>query len=327
MILAGDIGGTKTNIAFFEGTLPLRIAVQQTFVSHEHDGLDAIIQQFVSQHRLRVQHAAFGIAGPVRNGRSETTNLPWVVDAAILARELGISKVWVINDLEATAYGIAALEPPDFVTLNAGAADAAGNAAIIAAGTGLGEAGLYWDGRTHHPFATEGGHENFGAGDALKRELLQWLSTQHAHVSWERLVSGMGLVTIYHFLRDTHRSEEPAWLAKQMRASDPAAVISHAAQHANSPLCSQTLDLFMALYGSEAGNLALKIMATGGLYIGGGIAPKNLDKIKDGTFMKHFVAKGRMQPLLEAMPVKVILNEKTALIGAACCAAIRSSDG
>ena len=237
MILAGDIGGTKTNIAFFEGTTPLQVVVQQTFASHEHASLDEIVGQFVSHHKLRVERAAFGVAGPVRNGRCETTNLPWVVDVATLATELGIPSVWVINDLEATAYGVAALEPADFVTLNAGAADAAGNAAIIAAGTGLGEAGLYWDGRTHHPFATEGGHTNFGASDALERELLEWLSTQFEHVSWERLVSGMGLVNIYHFLRDTRRGEEPAWLAEQMRAGDPAAAISRAAQ-SGKPLVS-----------------------------------------------------------------------------------------
>jgi glucokinase len=324
MILAGDVGGTKTNIAFFEGATPRQIVVQQTFVSHEHGGLDEIVKQFVSQHRLRVQHAAFGVAGPVRNGRCTATNLPWVVDAAILSSELDLASVWVINDLEATAYGVAALEPADFVTLNAGAAGAGGNAAIIAAGTGLGEAGLYWDGRTHHPFATEGGHTNFAPADELERELLHWLAAQYEHVSWERLVSGMGLVNIYHFLRDTHRAEEPASLAEQMRAGDPAAVISRNAHSGNSPLCRQTLDLFVALYGSEAGNLALKIMATGGLYVGGGIAPKNLDELKRGTFMKRFVAKGRLQPLLEAMPVRVILNEETALIGAARCAVVRS---
>jgi glucokinase len=325
MILAGDIGGTKTNIAFFTGGTPLQVVVEQTFPSHEHAGLEEIVRQFVSQHQLRVQQAAFGVAGPVRNGRCAATNLPWIVDADTLARELSLPGVWVINDLEATAYGIAALEPADFVTLNAGAADAVGNAAIIAAGTGLGEAGLYWDGRMHHPFATEGGHTDFGPTDAAGRQLLQWLATQYAHVSWERVVSGMGLVNIYHFLRDTHRGEEPAWLAEQMRSGDPAAAISRAAQGGNSPLCRQTLDLFMALYGSEAGNLALKMMATGGLYIGGGIAPKNLDPLKDGTFMKHFVAKGRMQPLLEAMPVKVIVNDNTAVLGAARCALVRSS--
>jgi glucokinase len=324
MILAGDIGGTKTNIAFFEdGTRP-EIVTQQTFPSGAHAGLEEIVRQFIGENALRVQHAAFGVAGPVRNGRCEATNLPWVVDAATLAAELGIRDVWVINDLEANAYGITTLEATDLVTINSGAANAEGNAAIIAAGTGLGEAGLYWDGRTHHPFANEGGHANFGAGDAVEIELLQWLSTQFAHVSWERLVSGPGLVNVYRFLRDTRRAEEPAWLADEMRAADPAAAISRAAQSGKSPLCVQALDLFMGLYGSEAGNLALKIMATGGVYVGGGIAPKNLDKIKDGTFMKRFVAKGRMQGLLEAMPVKVILNDKTALLGAARCAAVRS---
>ncbi|HUL04626.1 MAG TPA: glucokinase [Gemmatimonadales bacterium] len=324
MILAGDIGGTKTNIAFFEdGGRPKAVA-QQTFPSREHAGLEEIVGQFISHHALRVRHAAFGVAGPVRNGRCEATNLPWVVDAATLAAELGIRDVWVINDLEASAYGIAALAPTDLVTISSGAADAAGNAAIIAAGTGLGEAGLYWDGRMHHPFATEGGHANFGASDAVEAELLHWLSAQFGHVSWERLVSGPGLLNIYRFLRDTGRGEEPAWLAEEMRAEDPAAVISRAAQSGKSPLCLEALDRFMGLYGSEAGNLALKTMATGGVYVGGGIAPKNLDKLKDGTFMKRFVAKGRMQKLLEAMPVNVILNDKTALLGAARCAAVRS---
>ena len=324
MILAGDIGGTKTNIAFFEDGGRPKVVAQQTFPSREHAGLEEIVGQFISHHALRVRHAAFGVAGPVRNGRCEATNLPWVVDAATLAAELGIRDVWVINDLEASAYGIAALAPTDLVTISSGAADAAGNAAIIAAGTGLGEAGLYWDGRTHHPFATEGGHANFGAGDAVEAELLHWLSAQFGHVSWERLVSGPGLLNIYRFLRDTGRGEEPAWLAEEMRAEDPAAVISRAAQSGKSPLCLEALDRFMGLYGSEAGNLALKTMATGGVYVGGGIAPKNLDKLKDGTFMKRFVAKGRMQKLLEAMPVNVILNDKTALLGAARCAAVRS---
>ena len=324
MILAGDIGGTKTNIAFFADAKRPEVLVQETFPSRAHAGLEEIVRQFISRHALRVRHAAFGVAGPVRNGRCEATNLPWVVDAATLAAELGIRDVWVINDLEANAYGIATLGPTDLVTINAGAVNATGNAAIIAAGTGLGEAGLYWDGSTHHPFATEGGHANFGPGDALESELLHWLSTQFEHVSWERLVSGPGLVNVYRFLRDTRRGEEPAWLAEEMRAGDPAAVISRAAQGGKSPLCGQALDLFMGLYGSEAANLALKIMATGGVYVGGGIAPKNLDKLKDGTFMKRFVAKGRMQPLLEAMPVRVILNDKTALLGAARCAALRS---
>jgi len=324
MILAGDIGGTKTNVAFFEDARRPQAVVQQTFPSREHTGLEEILRQFIGQHALRVRHAAFGVAGPVRDGRYEATNLPWVVDAVTLAAELGIRDVWVINDLEANAYGIAALAPADLVTINAGAANAAGNAAIIAAGTGLGEAGMYWDGRTHCPFASEGGHADFAAGDAVESELLHWLSTQFAHVSWERLVSGPGLVNVYRFLRDTRRAEEPAWLAEEMRAGDPAGVISRAAQSGKSPLCLQALDLFMGLYGSEAGNLALKIMATGGVYVGGGIAPKNLAKLQDGTFMKRFVAKGRMQPLLEAMPVRVILNDKTALLGAARCVAVRS---
>ena len=324
MILAGDIGGTKTNIAFFEDAERLAIVAQATFPSREHAGLEEIVRQFLDRHTLRVRRAAFGVAGPVRNGRCEATNLPWVVDAGALATELAIPDVFVINDLEANAYGIAALAPTDFVTLNPGAPDAAGNAAIIAAGTGLGEAGLYWDGRTHHPFASEGGHANFGPMDALESELQQSLSTQFGHVSWERLVSGPGLVNIYRFLRDTRRYDEPSWLAEEMRTGDPSAVISRLAQSGENTLCLRALDLFMGLYGSEAGNLALKMMASGGVYVGGGIAPKNLAKLADGTFMRRFVAKGRMQKLLEAMPVKVIVNDKTALLGAARCAALRS---
>lgn len=325
MILAGDIGGTKTNIAFFEDAERLAIVAQATFPSREHAGLEEIVRQFIDRHRLRVRRAAFGVAGPVRNGRCEATNLPWVVDAGALATALAIPDVFVINDLEANAYGIAALAATDFVTLNPGASDdAVGNAAIIAAGTGLGEAGLYWDGRTHHPFASEGGHANFGPMDALESELLQSLSTQFGHVSWERLVSGPGLVNIYRFLRDTHRYDEPSWLADRMRTGDPSALISQLAQSGESTLCLRALDLFMGLYGSEAGNLALKMMASGGVYIGGGIAPKNLAKIADGTFMRRFVAKGRMQKVLEAMPVKVIVNDKTALLGAARRATLRS---
>src|SRR3989442_9761999 len=229
MILAGDIGGTKTNIAFFEDAKRPDVVAQETFPSRAHAGLEEIVRQFISQHALRVRHAAFGVAGPVRNGRCEATNLPWVVDAVTLAAELGIRDVWVINDLEANAYGIAALGPADLVTINAGAANAAGNAAIIAAGTGLGEAGLYWDGRTHHPFATEGGHANFGPGDPVEAELLQWLSSQLGHVSWERLVSGPGLVNVYPLLPDPHRGVKPWWPAAEMAArstpacqSDPA---------------------------------------------------------------------------------------------------------
>jgi glucokinase len=232
--------------------------------------------------------------------------------------------VWLLNDLEANAYGIATLAPEDFLTLNEGAPQAEGNAAVIAAGTGLGEAGLYWDGRRHRPFASEGGHASFAPSNTLQVELLRYLLTHFTHVSWERVLSGPGLHTIYTFLRDTGRGIEPAWLSEEIHTGDPAAAISGAALEDRCALCMQALDLFVALYGAEAGNLALKVMATGGVFVGGGIAPKIIEKLKDATFMQAFTAKGRLQPLLETIPVHVILNDQTALYGAARYAALRA---
>jgi len=325
MILAGDIGGTKTRLALFTAAEErLESCVEETFPSREHGGLDEIVRAFVSQQQVSVTHAGFGVAGPVKHSRSETTNLPWVVDARQLAGQLGIASVVLINDLEANAYGVAALEAKDFVILSHGAPDAEGNAAIIAAGTGLGEAGLYWDGAQHHPFACEGGHTDFAPRNELEIELLRYLLTRFTRVSYERVLSGPGLYNIYQFLRDTGRGKEPVWLTEELHEQDPAATISQAALTDRSALCVQALDLFVSLYGAEAGNLALKVMATGGLYVGGGIAPKILQKLQDSTFVQAFLTKGRMQPLLEAMPVRVILNDKTALLGAARCALLRA---
>ena len=323
MILAGDIGGTNTRLAIAEVDRErLKLVAEETFPSREYTNLEAVLGKYVSSHRLPVERACFGVAGPVRHGRCDATNLAWVVDSRRLATQLGLDRVGLINDLEANAYGIAALEPKDFAVLNEGAANAEGNAAIIAAGTGLGEAGLYWDGAQHRPFASEGGHTTFAPRSALEMDLLRYLLTRFAHVSCERVVSGPGLLNIYTFLRDTGRGEEPAWLAERMREQDPPAVVAEAALQGQSPLCLQALELFVSLYGAEAGNLALKIMATGGVYLGGGIAPKILPMLKEPTFMDAFTGKGRMKPLLQAMPVRVILNDKTALLGAARYAAL-----
>jgi len=325
MILAGDIGGTKTRLAFFttDGE-SVKSVVEETFHSREYGGLGEIVHTFVTKHQLSLTHAGFGVAGPVIDGYSETTNLPWVIDARQLAGQLGLASVALINDLEANAYGVAALATEDFAVLNPGAPGVKGNAAIIAAGTGLGEAGFYWDGARHHPFACEGGHADFAPRNELEAELLRHLLTQFPHVSYERVVSGPGLYNIYQFLRDTGRGEEPAWLTDELRQHDPAATISQAALAGRSALCGQALDLFVSLYGAEAGNLALKVMATGGLYVGGGIAPKIMQKLQDSTFMRSFTAKGRMQPLLEAMPVRVILNDRAVLLGAARYAMLRA---
>lgn len=318
MILAGDIGGTNTRLAFFKVKAGrLSGVVEETFPSRQYASLNEIVRKFVSAKRLPVDQACFGVAGPVINGRSKTTNLAWVVESRSLARELGIKTAGLINDLEANAYGIAELGAKDYVILNEGRKDATGNAAIIAAGTGLGEAGLYWDGARHRPFACEGGHADFGPNNDLQLDLLRYMFKHLGHVSWESVLSGPGLHTIYKFLRDTGRGEEQAPLAEAIQHKDPAAAISQAALKGACGLSVQALDLFVSLYGAEAGNLALKVMATGGVYVGGGIAPKIITKLKDGTFKQAFTAKGRMQPLLEAMPVRVILNDKTALLGAA----------
>ena len=326
MILAGDIGATHSRLAGFAvESARLKPLVEETFASAAHASLEAIVRTFVAAHDLHVAHACFGIAGPVQHGRSTAINLAWAVDARQLARELGLASVGLINDLEATAYGAVALAPEDVATLNAGSPEAEGNAAVIAAGTGLGEAGLYWDGRQHWPFASEGGHASFAPGSALQVELLQYLRQQFSHVSWERVLSGPGLYHIYTFLRDTQRGVEPAWLTEELGQGDAAAAISRIALAGTCDLCEQALDLFVALYGAEAGNLALKVMATGGVFVGGGIAPKILAKLKETTFMQAFCTKGRLQPVLEAIPVRVILNEHTALYGAARCAAQRAA--
>jgi glucokinase len=326
MILAGDIGGTHTRLAFFpkEGNRLISV-IEETFPSRAHSGLAEIVQQFLSAHKLSPTLACFGIAGPVMNGRVETTNLPWIVDARLLSDELDIPTVLVINDLEATAYGVTVLEPTEWAVLNTGAPDAVGNAAVIAAGTGLGEAGLYWNGQNYHPFATEGGHTDFAPRSPLELELLHFLLSRFDRVSYERVLSGPGLVNIYEFLRETGRGDEPLWLAEEFRGHDPAAVITQMALAERSTLCVQTLDLFVSIYGAEAGNLALKMMATGGVFIGGGIAPKILPKLMTPTFMHAFLTKGRMRPVLEATPVRVVLRGQTALLGAARCAVLHAS--
>jgi glucokinase len=321
MILAGDIGGTSTRLASFEvrnGRLSL--VIEQTYPSREHSSLEEIAAGFIGAHELKVDCAGFGIAGPVRHGRVAATNLPWIVDAQVLARELKLKAVRLVNDLEANAHGIAGLQPEDFVPLNPGAPDAEGNQAVISAGTGLGEAGIYWDGQEYHPFACEGGHSDFAPRNDLEAELLGHLREKFGRVSYERILSGPGLLNIYEFLRDTGKGEQPAALAGEMRHTNPSAVISRAALEGRDELCVKALDLFVSVYGAEAGNLALKIMSTGGVFVGGGIAPKIIARLKGPAFLNAFTAKGRMQPLLEAMPVSVIMNEMTALLGAARCA-------
>ena len=327
LLLAGDIGGTSTRIGLFD-VVERRIApvTVEKYVSHEHTGLDAIVQMFRRQHGQAIQGACFGVAGPVIGHHVETPNLAWDVDGATLARTLSLPKVGLINDLEANAHGVFTLTPADFVELNAGAPKATGNMAVISAGTGLGEAGMYWDGGRHHPFATEGGHADCAPRTELEIELARYLHrTLGPHVSWERVVSGPGLARVYEFLRDTGRGTEPSWLTEALKVGDPPAIVSTAALDGKSDLCVQALDLFIDVYGGEAGNLALNLMATGGVYVGGGIAPRIIRKLREPRFMKAFADKGRLTPLLETIPVRVITNDETALFGAARCAALRAS--
>lgn len=321
MILAGDVGGTSTRLAAFELTGgKLRAIVEETYKGADYASLDAIVAQFVATHALRPTHACCGISGPVHDGLARPTNLPWIIDAKSLANGLHLASFALINDLEANAWGVAALGAEDIETLNAGEPGVSGNAAVIAAGTGLGEAGLYWDGSHHRPFACEGGHGDFAPRTALEIELLQYLSKKFDHVSYERLVSGQGLCNIYEFLCQTPGRKEIPAVAEAMRGQDLAAAISEAALAHRSPVCTEALDMMVSIYGAEAGNVALKFMAYGGLYVGGGIAPKIVAKLRDGTFMQAYLAKGRMQRIVAAMPVRVIMNPNTALLGAARCA-------
>ena len=323
MILAGDIGGTTTRLAVFEATgARLDLLAQADFPSGRYPGLEAILSEFLEKHPAVIEVACFGIAGPVRQGRVETPNLSWVVDGKRLAQLLGLDGVGLLNDLEATAHGALVLDPADLAVLNEGAACAAGNRAVIAAGTGLGEAGLCWDGKSYRPFASEGGHADFAPRDDLEVELLQHLRRKFGHVSYERVVSGPGLQNLYNFLRDSGRGTEPDWLVERLRREDPSAAIASAALEGSSELCVLALDRFVSNYGAEAGNLALKFLSTGGVYLGGGIAPKILPKLREPVFLESFTDKGRYRKILETIPVRVILNDRAALLGAARHAAL-----
>lgn len=323
-VLAGDIGGTKTRLAIVEVEgMRLYVERETSYPSRDFSSFDDLLTEFLRNRQVPA-HAALGIAGPIKGRTVSVTNLPWFIDADALQKRFGFSTCDLLNDLEAVACGLPALGGDDLLTLQAGAVDASGNAAVIAAGTGLGEAGLYWDGRQHHPYATEGGHASFSPQDDLELELLRYLQQLYGHVSWERVVSGMGLPDLHAFLRGYRRSALPQWLDEEMRA-DAAAAISRAALAGSDDICIETLDCFVRLYGAEAGNLALKTMSRGGLYVGGGIAPKILPLLQHGGFMAAFLDKGRMRPLLEAMPVRVILNDRVALYGPALFAGKHSN--
>ena len=324
-LLAGDIGGTNTRLAIYR-TLDGKTfepLTEKIFPSREFQTLEEILDAFLPNSSAGVTRASFGIAGPIIDQTCDATNLPWRISAASIKTEFGLEHCWLLNDLEANAWGIGALQEQDFHTLNPGQPERLGNASIISAGTGLGEAGLYWDGRMHRPFPSEGGHTDFSPSNDLEYGLLRFIAEQHGHVSWERVVSGPGLETIHEFLRRHHATPVPDWLQQKIEAAGAAPAVSETALAQGDPICEQALDLFVNLYAREAANHALKIMATGGVYLGGGIAPKILSRLQQPDFLQAFFNKGRMRHLVEAMPLRVILNDKAALLGAARHAALQ----
>jgi glucokinase len=334
MILAGDVGGTKVHLAlycFADGRL--KVVRERKFPAHEFASLDAAVKTFLADgSREEIVAACFGCPGPVRDGRLKLTNLAWTLDARELAGLLAIEHVFLINDLEANGYGIPELAAESVVALHEGADASAvgtpvGHRGLIAAGTGLGEALLIWDGTQHRPIASEGGHCDFAARTEREIALLEYLRRKlGGRVSWERVVSGLGIQNIYGFLRDVEKIDEPEWLRERMAAEDPNAVIGWCAEDGTSEICRETMQTFAAAYGAEAGNIALKVLATGGIYLGGGIAPKTLKTLAGGGFMQAFLDKGRLSPLLESIPVRVILDESCALLGAAAYAEAHAAE-
>ena len=327
MILAGDVGGTKVHLALYDFVNgKLKYTRDAKYPAKNYSGLEEIIKEFVGGDKATA--ACFGVPGPVRDGRLRLTNLPWTIDSRELVAHLGIEHVFLINDLEANGYGLAELAPDQIYTLSEGDASQVGNRALVSAGTGLGEAMLIWNGRTHVPYPSEGGHADFAPRSEDEIDLLRFLRQKYnGRISCERVVTGMGLSGIYEFLREVRGMEEPAWLAAKIAAvDDPNSVITEMALAAKSEICEKALDMFVSAYGAEAGNLALKLLSVGGVYIGGGIAPRILEKLKDGTFMKAFTDKGRMSQLLINMPVRVILESRAALMGAAAYAEARAAE-
>jgi glucokinase len=318
-VLAGDVGGTNARIAYFEGGAgKVSLAQEWVFKSRSYPSLESILGELRARDARPIAAAAFGVAGPVMDGHSETLNLAWTLEATRLATALGLPRVRLINDLEANAFGLGYLGPEDLVTLQKGHPEARGHRAVISAGTGLGQAGLYWDGAAHRPFASEGGHVDFAPRDAREAELWSFLFARGGHVSYERVLSGPGLLNLYAFLKSKRPDAEPAWLAEELGAGDPSAAIARNALSERSELCAEALDWFVSIYGAAAGNVALQFFSTGGIYVGGGIAPKILPRLsKDGRFRRAFLDKGRMRPLLESIPVHVITQDKAALWGAA----------
>jgi glucokinase len=320
IILAGDIGGTKSNLAILSvNSATLGMERNRRFPSGDYPSLNAIIREFLRYENGQLLAACFGVPGPVKEGRVRTTNLSWGVDAAEIEKEFSIPQVSILNDLEANAYGIAELSPQDFAVIQQGSAEPQGNRCVVSPGTGLGEGGLYWDSlrKKYRVWACEGGHTDFAARNELEIALLEYLIAQYGHVSAERVVSGMGIGNIYKFLRDTGRGRERPQVASEMEKSGAGFAISRYADSGECQMCVQTIELFVSALGAEAGNMALKTMATGGVYLGGGIPGKIFNEARCKVFIRSFNDKGRLSGLMQTMPVKIVLNDQAALLGAA----------
>ena len=317
MILAGDIGGTKAQLALFEDAgSPRTPKSELRLPTRGSASLESLVEEFLAQTKARPTRMVFGIAGPVNDNRCVTTNLPWQVDGASMSAQFG-APVTLLNDLEATAWGLGTLESKDLEVLQAGD-DRAGHRVLIAAGTGLGEALLRWDGKGWQPMPSEGGHTDFAPRDSFEDELLHWLRAKYGRVSYERILSGPGLADLYRFHRETRRGHEPDEIAMRFdRADEPAAVVTETALDGSCERARLTLEQFAGIYGAEAGNLALKGLALGGVFVGGGIAPKILPQLRRGGFVRAFFEKGRLSPVLSRIRVSVVLDPKTAVWGAA----------
>lgn len=321
-VIAGDIGGTSARLACYRGQVgAYTVVAEQTYPSSAYPSLSAILRDFTTQQAITtIDRTCLGVAGTVRNGEVHAPNLPWGIAAKTIASDLNLPIVTLINDLAANVHGIAMLDHRDIQTLNPGTPERNGTIAVISAGTGLGEAIAYWDGANYRPLPTEGGHADFAPRTRLEAELLFALQAEYGRVSYERVISGPGLRRVYGFLRDRNQQRETATVAEMLTEHDPSAIIAQAALTGACPLCSAALELFISCYGAEAGNLALRSLAFGGVYIGGGIAPKIIAKLTEATFMAAFTDKGRLSQLMGSIPVHVIMNERTALLGAARCA-------
>lgn len=346
MILAGDIGGTKTYLALYDWKNDrVESTREEKFFNADFESFEEILEEFLNPPEdeveayesedtqeddsssddqaepaeISIEAACFGVAGPIIDNRCRTTNIPWVIDGQALAEPIHTTKIRLLNDVEAMAHGLLVLRPEETELLN-GQAQQQGTKVLIAPGTGLGEAMMFWDGERYHPVPSEGGHTSFAPTSDIEIDLLRYIRTSFLHVSVERVLSGDGLHTIYQFLRDTKKNE-PTWFAELLPTGDPPALIAEAALKGKPEICVQALELFISILGAEAGNMALKGLARGGVYLAGGIVPHIVPSLKNDRFVQSFIAKGRYKRLLSSIPVHAILNDQAGLLGAASVAA------